>query len=435
MPQLTEEGKRYIDKSVTYDNDESGLVVDVKVSLSGEAKFVMVTFEYDRPMYIGDKMSMTHDHDVLTDRGWIPVADVTLKDKVACLSEGKYLKYQHPIRVIDYEYEGEMYELKSQHLSLNVTANHKMWVSRRKSSATDVKYRDYEFIAAKDVHGKRVKYQKDTENVYPDIDTYKGFAMDSWLKLLGMWISDGFTRQSKGSNRVEITAIKERKLRFIRDIYNELNVEYREDSDRIVTTNPIIYKVLAPLSVGALNKYLPDYVWQVSQRQARILLDSLVEGDGNRQKNQRSYYTSSIRLRDDIMRLCLHAGYSGTYTIHTHTGQETTIHGRVVRSTADNWRIGINVTKNRPEINNGHSKQQNAQSERLYETQVTVYCLEVPEHVFYIRRNGKACWTGNSSRAGNKTILGLILPETDMPHTMSGLRPDMILNPHSLPHV
>ena len=34
-----------------------------------------------------------------------------------------------------------------------------------------------------------------------------------------------------------------------------------------------------------------------------------------------------------------------------------------------------------------------------------VYCLEVPTHVFYVRRNGKASWTGNSSRHGSLCLL------------------------------
>ena len=62
-----------------------------------------------------------------------------------------------------------------------------------------------------------------------------------------------------------------------------------------------------------------------------------------------------------------------------------------------------------------------------------VYCLEVPEHIFYVRRKGKAVWTGNSSRAGNKTIISISAPEMDLPYTESGLRPDVILNPHSIP--
>lgn len=48
------------------------------------------------------------------------------------------------------------------------------------------------------------------------------------------------------------------------------------------------------------------------------------------------------------------------------------------------------------------------------EKKVPVYCIEVPNHIFYVRRNGKACWTGNSSRHGQKHTLAPTIANEDM---------------------
>ena len=68
-----------------------------------------------------------------------------------------------------------------------------------------------------------------------------------------------------------------------------------------------------------------------------------------------------------------------------------------------------------------------------YETyEGTIHCCTVESGIIYVRRNGKPVWCGNS-RYAQKGTIGMILPDEDMPFTADGVRPDVLVNPHSMP--
>jgi hypothetical protein len=180
-----------------------------------------------------------------------------------------------------------------------------------------------------------------------------------------------------------------------------VNSNYDNKCGRFTIKNVDIYNSLKELNIGAINKYLPEFVWDLNQRQSRLLLETLIHYDGTIGKTYSCYYTSSRRLANDITKLALHAGWSGHIRVNREKGTEYNIEGASSGTrNADALAVRIIKSKNEPQINHGHCHEQNGQEIKIIQYKGIVSCVEVPSHVFYVRENGIPHWTGNSQRSG-----------------------------------
>jgi len=350
-------------------------------------------------MVIDKAHCMTNDHDVLTTTGWKPIDEVTLEDKVATLQEGNVV-YEHPLQTFEYDYEGDMYEVEANQISLKVTPNHQMWVA--KSYTRKQEWR-YGFHEAADIMGKHVKYQKDGDWSVPayqlSLSGLGAVDMEAWLTFFGIWIGDGWCTDS----RVTIAANKPRVKSALEACLPRLTLTYRycPNSCKLDISDKNLREYMRPLSVGATNKYLPEWVWKLNKEQSLTLISGLLLSDGHTGGSGSLFYsTSSIRLADDIQRLALHAGWSANKRLHTAAGTPYAIGNHSGVTTQDLWLVSFIQSKNRPAMNHGHHKTQRGQREEMVPFNGKVFCLEVPGHVFYVRRNGKPVWTGNSRARG-----------------------------------
>jgi len=278
----------------------------------------------------------------------------------------------------------------------------------------------FQLIPARQIIGKEVEYKLDAEWEGEEQSTFclpgmtiswkdrnrskeypaREVPMDSWLEFLGYWITEGSINAKKYS--IDLCTsdrrLAQRFMKVIKMLGEAPSYYQNEHVVHIKFNSPIISQYIAPLG-HAQEKYIPRTFMNLCKRQLEILYSAMMAGDGDK-VNQRKFWTSSPRLKDDFQELLLRLGYAGICQVsrregHNHLGPQ----GDVIRTNFPSWTVGIWKERLTPRIATKQIRQTNKNTkvcEELVAYQGMVYCVQVPSGVVYVRRNGKAVWCGNS---------------------------------------
>lgn len=360
------------------------------------------------PIYQATDWGGCYDEEteVLTARGWVPFPDVEDDDEFASMDpETRTVGFVRPDKVMKKEYPGGMERYDGKHVDLLVSADHRMLTApvsdygegeltvtrsdrtpelRRvlKDSAGREDAVDAPFVLPGVVRG-------DGHHL-PDVE----IAAEDWAAFLGLWVAEGHT-EDRG--RVGITHYDRDNVERMKEILGRYfrvcdGIDWDERRGQLRVNDQRLHAHLAPLG-RAPDKHLPEYVKRWTRDLLRIYLDWHARGDGPRNR----IYTCSRRLADDLQEIAMYAGWAADVAVRPV--KDGRIGDRVLRGNYPQYVVSLLKTRNRPWLSCRRDLGQRPIKSRLDgDPSRMVYCVHLPErHTLYVRRNGKAVWSGNTN--------------------------------------
>lgn len=338
--------------------------------------------------------------EVLTSAGWKKIEDIEVGELVASMDPAtRTWTYQPVTHTWIYDHDGLIYSPRpGSDVSFAVTENHTWWVSTQRSK-TLKKYRTDElpkvarfpqaahFVGGIDPGAALFPRHPGGRQLSEDLI----FSAEDWATFLGWYIAEGCTNRSSVN-----VALHDQHSRPHKDDLAEL---LRRSGAHVYDTSRYLQITNAKLAAwldehtgkGAHQKRIPDEVFAWKTNYARLLLQSLVEGDGTwRSATNAHYVTTSRELADGVMRLAQHCGFRATLNERhdrttTPDGKEHDVlayHVFLLYKADSDTGISLNID-NEPIVSEHYTG--------------TVHCLTVPPyHTFLTRHNGRVVWTGNS---------------------------------------
>jgi len=421
-PSATLQGKKKHSLSVIYDQKRPGIVHNIDHGTDGEGyEYVRVVIAQLRKPSVGDKFCYTKDHEVLTTEGWIGISKLKMVNKIATLSSGGMLEYQHPTKVVNFEYKGKMVEVNTNQVSLKVTPNHKMYVKRANK-------KEFKLESAEDLFDVHVHYKKNATWI-SDIPTPKYYVLEDrdnvlhkkkqlpmkeWLTFFGSWITDGWAANGK------VGFLYSKKIKDgLCEVVNVMGYDLVfHQNHHCYIYDEQLCNHMATCSIGSIDKSLPSWVWKLDEEHSRILLHGICD----RSVDDKMYHTSYSKLKDDVMRLALHCGWAANAVIDCVHKVIDDKNNTICEPT---WVTTIIKSQTEPLVDKQTS----------FDYDGKVYCCTVPNHVIYVRNtnSNKPVWSGNSSHHSQKGTMSITFRSIDLPFDQEGVCPDVIIDPLAFP--
>lgn len=323
------------------------------------------SIDYLNTVHNSYKMCLPLDStELLTPNGWKKLADITIEDEVAQYSNG-IITFVHPEAIVE-PYVAKT--LKTRYLE--ATPNHRMLVKGFSS-----KNEEYSDKLWGDILSKTTPYKMNTSGLLSgELD-----ISDDELLLIAWIQGDGHYMKDKNNDVIglEFHLKKERKIKRICQLLDELQIEYRQSWCKDGSVHIRIYdkKIYEWAEQWLENKEFSYKLLSMSQEQFNLFVEELTIIDGHKNNRQEIYTSSSIKNLDFIQALCAtHNKRSSQCTLGTSKkfyGEQPTC---------------VNFLKTNASF---------CRNDNIVERETMVSCVSVPSSYILIRQNNHTFIVGN----------------------------------------
>jgi len=289
-----------------------------------------------------DFIGACHDEEteVLTENGWKKYEEVSKNsdEKIATYNlESNCLEYETPLEYHEYDFDGELCLFEGQNIDVCVTPNHEMLTSKSVWNPEEDQYvnQAWDKNRADNIRrNDRFKISLDWSGEIPEVTPHKKehrlgqLSLDDYLEFLGYYLSEGSIKVDRGySTAVQVCQcnnspcfedMRSNLLKFgkVQETFQDRSANGHSDCTYwIINDSKMAQEMQKNYGHKAPNKFVPSWILKLPQRELRILLNSLMDGDGNVRFSEKGdarfkYTTTSKELANNVQEIVLKLGYS-----------------------------------------------------------------------------------------------------------------------------
>lgn len=370
---------------------------------------------------------------ILTEEGWKHLYEVKEGENILTLNPKTNIIEIKPIkRLIKYNYNGKMINIKGRNIDDIVTPNHGYPIYNR-----DNKFK--KFVTAEEImnDNKLSHYyipktgewigKNDEFMIIPSIpesnlekrirkDLREKYTkdliipMDIFAKFMGIYLSEGsHSKSTSKSYKINIHQKKEDICIEIEKMLDEWGITYTINESKTGAKTFVISDMRLCNYVSQFglcyDKFVPTILKQQSKEILRIFYDWFVMGDGRVRGDKRKgkymsddVFSTSKQLVLDLNEIQLKIGYFGNL-LKENRNNDRLIEGRLIKGENSHpmYFTYRGLTK-------GIYLDKRFLTTEEIDYNNDVMCVEVDNHIWYVMDNGKCHWTKNCNHPSESVI-------------------------------